>query len=233
MYKYKDKIRYSHVDKKGKVPPYEILNFFQNCSTEQSEVIGKGVKYMLDHGKGWVIVGYKLVFERAVKYEDDIVIGTAPTGFKGFFARRKYAIMDESENFIVKADSLWTLIDMESRSPIRITEEEYEGYPMEDGFEGIKAERKLVFDAEATKMPSITVPKSFIDNNGHMNNANYLRAAYEYMEETKDIKEIQIAFLKEAVEGQEMIPYKYDLEDATGIEFRDTDGDVLCKVLVK
>ena len=97
----------------GTVPPYEILNFFQNCSTEQSESIGKGVKFMLGLNKAWVLIGYKLIINRPVKYEENIIVGTEPTDFKGFFGRRNYCIMDENENFIVKADSLWTLIDLD------------------------------------------------------------------------------------------------------------------------
>ena len=141
--------------------------------------------------------------------------------------------MDKDENYIVKADSLWTLIDLDSRSPLRITEEDFEGYELGEQFEEVNAERKLPFKSEGEQMPSVIVPKSFIDNNGHMNNANYLRLAYEYIEDMDKASEISIAFVKEAVEGQEIIPYKHFEEDGVGVLFKNTDGDDLAKVLVK
>ena len=233
MYKYKDKIRYSLVDKSGTVPPYEILNLFQNCSTEQSETIGKGVSYMLGLNKAWVLIGYKLVIERPVKYEEDIIVGTEPTGFRGFFGQRKYCIMDKDENYIIKADSLWTIIDLDSRSPLRITEEDFLGYELGEAFEGIKVERKIVFESEGEEQKAKIVPKSFIDNNGHMNNANYLRLAYEYVDDFDKATEISIAFVKEAVEGQKIVPYIHKEADGVGITFKNIDGEDLAKVLVK
>ena len=141
--------------------------------------------------------------------------------------------MDKNENYIVKADSLWTLIDLDSRSPLRITEEDFDGYKLGESFEGIKAERKLVFKSDGEQMKSIVVPKSFIDNNGHVNNANYLRLAYEYVDEIDMAKEISIAFVKEAVEGQEIIPYKHLEEDGIGVTFKNSDDEILSRVLVK
>lgn len=233
MYKYKDKIRYSLVDNTGTVPPYEILNLFQNCSTEQSESIGKGVKFMLGLNKAWVLIGYKLIINRPVKYEENIIVGTEPTDFKGFFGRRNYCIMDENEDFIVKADSLWTLIDLDSRSPLRITEEDFVGYELGEAFEDVMADRKMSFKSEGEEQKAKIVPKSFIDNNGHMNNANYLRLAYEYVDDIDKAKEISIAFLKEAVEGQKIVPFVHKEEDGVGVTFKSVDGDELNKVFVK
>ena len=233
MYKYEDKIRYSDVDRAGIVPAYQVLNFFQNASTAQSEVVGKGVEYMMSHNRGWVLIGYKIKFNRHIRYDEDIIVGTEPTGFRGFFGRRNYCIMDPEQNYIVKADTLWTLIDIEKRMPVRITEDEFEGYPMGEPFDDVKASRKLFFKSEGVEQEPVKVLKSFIDNNGHMNNTNYLRVAYEYIPEMSEASEIEIAFVKEAVEGQEMIPYVHEEEDGKGVCFKDADGEVLANIIVR
>ena len=233
MYKYEDKVRYSDVDRVGKVPAYQVLNYFQNASTEESEVVGKGVDYMMKQHKGWVLIGYKIKFNRHIKYDEEIIVGTEPTAFRGFFGRRNYCVMDKDQNYIIKADTLWTLIDTEKRAPVRLTEEDFLGYTLGEAFDDVKASRKLSFKSEGVEQEPVKVLKSFIDNNGHMNNTNYLRVAYEYIPEMSEAEEIEIAFVKEAVEGQEMIPYVHQEENARGVCFKSTDGEVLANVLVR
>lgn len=232
MYKYKDKARYSLVNNKGYIPPHQILNYFQNCSSEQSEVIGKGVKYMMSQKKAWVLLGYKLVIQRPIKYEEELIVGTEPTGFKGFFGRRNYCIMDTEENYIVQADSLWTLIDMEERGPVRITEENFSGYTLGQSFENVKAARKLRFKSEGELKGEFEVLKNYIDNNGHMNNANYLMLADEFLPSIENIAEIDIAFIKEAMLGQKMEAYVHDEEEGIGVSFM-VDGEEACKILAR
>ena len=141
--------------------------------------------------------------------------------------------MDENEDFIIKADSLWTLIDLDSRSPLRITEEDFVGYELGEAFEDVKADRKMTFKSEGEEQKAKIVPKNFIDNNGHMNNANYLRLAYEYVDDIDKAKEISIAFMKEAVEGQKIVPFVHKEEDGVGVTFKSIDGEELNKVFVK
>ena len=43
MYTYNTKVSYSRLDKTGKVPYHEIINYLQDCSTFQSEELGVGV----------------------------------------------------------------------------------------------------------------------------------------------------------------------------------------------
>ena len=66
-----------------------------------------------------------------------------------------------------------------------------------------------------------------------MNNANYLRLAYEYVDDIDKAKEISIAFMKEAVEGQKIVPFVHKEEDGVGVTFKSVDGDELNKVFVK
>ena len=206
MYKYKDKARYSLVNNKGYIPPHQILNYFQNCSSEQSEVIGKGVKYMMSQKKAWVLLGYKLVIQRPIKYEEELIVGTEPTGFKGFFGRRNYCIMDTEENF--------------------------SGYTLGQSFENVKAARKLRFKSEGELKGEFEVLKNYIDNNGHMNNANYLMLADEFLPSIENIAEIDIAFIKEAMLGQKMEAYVHDEEEGIGVSFM-VDGEEACKILAR
>lgn len=233
MFSFNTKVSYSRVDRNGEVPLHEIMNYLQDCTNFHSETLGAGVEYMESEGKAWIIVAYKIVINRPIVLGQDITIGTAPTDFKGMFASRQFFIKDAEGDYLVQADSLWVLIDLVKRRPTRITEKDASMYQVEKGFEGIRASRKIKFTGEKHKFPEFKVKKTYIDNNGHMNNADYLRAAEEFLPEHFLCHELDITYSKEALEGQIIVPYLYEEEDGIGITFEGREGEVLAKMKLK
>ncbi|MBQ5674790.1 MAG: hypothetical protein IIV45_06875 [Lachnospiraceae bacterium] len=226
MYTFNTRVSYSRVDKTGKVPLYEIMNYLQDCSTFHSEDLGVGVDHMKSIGKAWVVVAYKVKINKPIMLGQEICVGTAPTSFDSLFGKRQYFIKDDKGEYIVQADTIWVLIDFERRRPTRITEEVSMKYEPETVFEGVNAKRKLKLKGEKKKLPSFEVKKTYIDNNGHMNNADYLRAAMEYLPEGFTCKEMDIAYNKEAMAGEIIIPYMSKEEDGIGISFEDENGEL-------
>lgn len=226
MFTFNTKVSYSRVDRSGQVPFYEIMNYLQDCSTFESEHLGVGTKYMESIGKGWVLVAYKIRINEPIVMGQDICVGTAPTKFNSLYGLRQYFIKDAQGEYIVQADTIWVMIDLEKRKPTRITEDICEKYELQTVFEGVNAKRKIKLQGEKSKLAPFKVKKTYIDNNGHMNNADYLRAAVEYLPESFNCKEIDIVYNKEALEGDTIIPYMYQEEDGIGMRFEDEKGEL-------
>lgn len=159
MFSYETTVSYSRTDRNGKVPMHEILNLLQDCSTFHSEDIGHGVSYMKREARAWVLVAYKVIVNRPIMFGQKITIGTSPSKFSSMFASRQYFIKDENGDYLVQADSLWVLIDIQTRKPLRITEEDSSVYKPEPIFDNIKASRKIRFSSERTKLESFKVLK--------------------------------------------------------------------------
>ena len=226
MYTFNTRVSYSRVDKNGQVPLYEIMNYLQDCSTFHSEDLGVGVEYMKSIAKAWVVVAYKIKINRPIMLGQEICVGTAPTSFDSLFGKPQYFIKDDKGGYSVQADTIWVLIDFEKRRPTRITEEVSAKYELETVFEGVTAKRKMKLKGERKRLPSFEVKKTYIDNNGHMNNADYLRAAMEYLPEGFACKEMEIVYNKEAMEGETIIPYISEEKDGIGISFEDEKGEL-------
>lgn len=224
MFTYNTKVGYSKVDKNEQVPIYEIMNYLQDCTNFHSESLGMGHKYMEAIGKAWVLVAYKIKINKPIKLGQDICVGTAPTGFDSLYGTRQFFIKDNEGEYLVQADTIWVLIDLDRRRPTRITEEDSKNYEIETLFEGVTSKRKIRFKGEKHKLPAFDVKKTYIDSNGHMNNADYLRVAVEYLPEGFGCKEMDIVYNKEAMEGETIIPYIYEEEDGVGISFEDEKG---------
>lgn len=233
MFSYNTKVGYSRVNRNGIVPLHEIMNYLQDCTNFHSESLGGGVEYMETQGKAWIIVAYKIILNKPITLGQDICVGTSPTDFRAMFATRQFFIKDMNGEYLVQADTLWVLIDTERRKPTRITEEDASRYKIEKVFDGVTASRKIKFAGEAQKLQQFDVKKTYIDNNGHMNNADYLRVAEEFLPDDFQCQELDIVYSKEAMEGQVLIPYLHDEEDGIGITFESQDGEVLTKIKLK
>ena len=232
MFSYETTVSYSRTDRNGKVPMHEILNLLQDCSTFHSEDIGHGVSYMKREARAWVLVAYKVIVNRPIMFGQKITIGTSPSKFSSMFASRQYFIKDENGDYLVQADSLWVLIDIQTRKPLRITEEDSSVYKPEPIFDNIKASRKIRFSSERTKLESFKDLKTYIDSNGHMNNANYLRAAEEFLPTNFPCHEVDIVYNKEAMEGEIITPYLYSEENGIGISFENQSGETLTRIML-
>ena len=85
MYKFSSRIRYSEVDSKGILSLESLLDYFQDCSTFHSEDVGVGLGYLKERHLAWVLSAWQIVVDRYPRLCEEVRIGTAPYGFKGFF----------------------------------------------------------------------------------------------------------------------------------------------------
>ncbi len=180
--------------------------------------------------KGWILVSYKISLKKKLRYGEKVRVGTAASSFSSFYGDRKFQIESLDGEKLVEADSIWVLMDMETRHPIRVSEKERKGYVIEEGINDLKADRKIKFSSEREKVGEFKVLKTYIDNNGHMNNADYLRVAAEFVPADFEYHEVDIIYNKEAMEGEMMTAYLHREENVIEITFEDKDENVLAKV---
>ena len=92
----------------------------------------------------------------------------------------------------VCADSLWSLVDMETGKPIRITEADMEGYVIAPRAEDMTyLPRKIKYEGDFLLADTVHVRRADIDYNGHMTNANYIALACEYIPENFKVNRIR------------------------------------------
>ena len=87
-YTIEGRIRYREIDHHGTVTLPGIINYFQDCSTFQSEDIGEGRALATEAGVDLVV----LASDRGPLSEDGrkITVGTFSSGFHGAFGKRNF-----------------------------------------------------------------------------------------------------------------------------------------------
>ena len=82
MYQFDSRVRYSETDEKGRLSVTGIMNYFQDCSTFQSEDIGMGVSYLKEHHQAWWLSSWQIIIDRYPVLGERITIGTWPYDFR-------------------------------------------------------------------------------------------------------------------------------------------------------
>ena len=109
--------------------------------------------HMKEVNKGWVVLAYKIKLYKPLKLGDEICVGTAPSKFGRVMANRQYFIKDNDGEYAVKAETIWAMIDLKSRMPIRISDDETKAYCEEEIFEELRVSRKLKMCIRDRDMP--------------------------------------------------------------------------------
>ena len=136
------------------------------------------------------------------------------------------ADQDENGEDIVCADSMWTLMDMETKHPVRIEEEDAKGYEIRPRYPMERCGRKIRLPKEFEVVDTVVVPKADIDYNGHMSNAKYILLANEYLEDITRVSRIRVEYKSQARYRETLVIERAQLENKT-------DGGTETHVIVK
>ena len=69
MYTFDSRIRYSEIDRSGRLSIPAVVDYFQDCSAFQSEELGVGVEYLANKKRAWILNSWQIVLERRSQLE--------------------------------------------------------------------------------------------------------------------------------------------------------------------
>lgn len=231
MYSYEIHAGYSVMDETLRMKVTSMLDCFQDAAIFEAENGGKiNTQYLNERGLVWLLSAWQIVIDRRPKLNERIKITTSPYDFKGFLGYRNFMITDADNEVIVKAASIWTLIDTARLMPAKPTKELLDGYDLSEKLAMEYAPRKIAVLGEGTEREPFPVRKYQIDSNRHVNNVEYVKMALEFVEEPDQIRELRVEYKKAAHYGDLIVPVVYTCADKTQVRLRDTQGGLFATV---
>lgn len=213
MYSFESKVRYSEVDSEGRITLNAILDYFQDCSSFQSEELGVGLKFMLERDVAWVLTSWLVEVKRYPAYGEKITVSTWPYDFKGFLGYRNFVIKGAGGEACACANSVWALLDAKSGKPTRILPEMLDAYEFFPKLSMEESSRKLHIPEGMEAKQPFPVHKYHIDTNRHVNNGKYVSMAQEYLTQGVRVGKMKAEYRKAAVYGD--MVYPFTLQDDT------------------
>lgn len=226
MYTFDSRIRYSEVDSEGSLTMAALINYFQDCSTFQSEDLEIGVKYLREQHLVWVLSSWQIAVERYPELGERVTVGTQPYDLKGFLGYRNFAMLDEKGEFLARANSLWSLLNTDTGRPVAIPEVMIEKYTLAPRLEMEYAPRKIAVPGEGVIQESITVKKHHLDTNHHVNNQQFIDMAMNYLPETFVIGQVRAEYKKQAFLDDILVPRVAGAGEKIVVTLSDESGAV-------
>lgn len=224
MYRFDSRVRFSETDTQGRITLEALMDYFQDCSTFQSEDLGVGFEYLRKRDEAWVLSYWQVVIEEYPRLGEKIQICTLPYDFKGCFGYRNFFMENEAGERIACANSLWTLLNMKKMFPVKPSQEILDAYEIEEKIPMDYEPRKIVVPGEGKQAEEITVRNHHLDVNGHVNNGQYVRLAGGYLPEGTMVHQLRVEYRKQALLGDVMVPYICEEGNKRIISLCDSEG---------
>ena len=210
MYSFESRIRYSETGADGSLTPEKLIDYFQDCSTFQSEDTGIGVGPLRERGLAWIIVYWRVEILRMPVLGEMVRTCTLPYSMKGSVGLRNFYMETCGGERLANANSVWTLVNTETMHPVRIPEEILKGYPLEERLDMQYDSRKIrIPDLPGIQMDPVQVREYHLDTNRHMNNGQYVRIAAGFLPPESTVRVLRIEYRQQAVLGDIILPVVY------------------------
>ena len=224
MYSFESRIRYSETDCERRLTLPALINYFQDCSTFQAEDVGVGFQYMKERKQVWVLASWQIDIDRYPKMGERVVVGTIPYEIRGFFGQRNFFMKGEDGSFLAKANTLWTLIEIETEKPRRAAKEMLDCFQIGEKLEMQYEDRKILIPEVREARGQIPVVQHHLDANRHVNNGQYISIAMEFLPEGLQVKRLRAEYRKQAFLGDVMVPYIAKEENRYVISIQNPEG---------
>lgn len=225
MYTFETRVRYSEVDDKLTLTLPAVAKYFQDtCIFESENGAVVSMDYLASRKLAWVLNSWQIVVERLPGLNEAIRVYTVPYEFKSFLGYRNFWMEDEAGKCIVKAASVWTLINYEQMKPYKPDEEILSGYRLGEKLDMEYAPRKISVEGEGEIKQEHVIYRTQIDSNHHLNNSEYINLAYAYLPENVRVSQLRAEYKKQAYLGEKIVPVIHTQQDKLQVQLNDVEG---------
>ena len=229
IYTYESRVRYSEIGADGDMTLFSFFNNFQDCCTFHGEDAGVGLRHNTEQRHGWILANVQSVIQRMPRFGERLRITTWAEGFRGMIAHRNFSMENMEGELLAEAATDWIFMDLDTRKPIRIPEEQVEAYSLhpEKKLSCETGGRKVRIPAGGSTEKAFLIQEHHLDTNGHVNNAQYIRMAMPYLPSEFKVHRLRVEYKKQAMLGDTVIPRHLEAEDGKTcfVELAGADGE--------
>ena len=233
MYTFESRVRFSEIDHTETMTLPALVNYFQDCSTFQSESLGLGIDALKGKGKAWLLSSWQIVVERYPKMGEEILVDTWPTGFERMCGNRNFRMRTKAGEVLAYANSVWVYMDIIKGRPARPDAEEIAAYKEEEPLKMDYAPRKILLPEHTISKETFPVRRFQIDTNEHVNNCQYIQMALEVMPECERASQVRVEYKKSAVLGDMIYPRTAEEEMRKVVILGNESGEIFATVEFK
>ncbi len=194
------------VDLHRRLRASRLFELLQESSIAHTEALGMGRAMTLDRGLLWMVTRQRCDVARMPLYDETVAVETWPGDTLHVFFPRYYRMTTDAGEELMRGSALWMLVDVNTR---RFVFPERYGVEIRGVATGLEAPEpaapaSLPTDRERT----FTVPYSYVDLNGHMNNTRFFDLADDCIGAAaagRELRSVRAEYKAETRLGEELL----------------------------
>ncbi len=214
LFKESKEVEVDCVDFKKELRLSTLLRYFQEVAMHHLSSLGMSDSFIRSLSLHWVVSRYHIEIKRIPLYEEKLTLETHAAPLRAILFPRYFNVYDEKGDLIIRAASIWALVDEAKRAMVVPSE-----YHLPDFGKIYGDELPFSLSMHLEKkgeMKEFSALYSSCDINSHVNNCAYFDLLLDELPTSflrlHSMKEVDIQYKKEVMMG-ESIPLYINLED--------------------
>lgn len=175
-----------------------LLGMMQDAAWKHADHLGYGYNDLTHQSLFWVLSRQHVYMKRWPSWGETVKLVTWPAGTEGVFAKREFEIWVEEE-YCGCCSTDWLMVDMHTKRPAKPTFKPDTVFG--ERLTNYVLTRKLIMPESMYSFGNLTVRRSDIDVNHHVNNVKYAQWLFDFLPSeitNKTIEQYEVNFLAEA-----------------------------------
>ncbi len=170
----KYKVRAFDTSANNKASFIAIAGYMQDTALHHVLDLKMGIEQLLEKNITWLLSRIKIKVNRYPKWNEYLTVQTWSPEVDRLYAHREFSILDQNNNTIAFASSLYVLLDLNTLKPLPTQHvlKDFNQFNYKRGFPEIKNRIKISNELKLKK--EIKVTYDDIDLNDHVNNLKYI-----------------------------------------------------------
>ena len=216
MYSLKYNVTTSACDSDGRLKLYSALQMMQDCSEMWIDTEPGVKQFFTEQNMAQLLASRQVEVVRVPDFKEELTVTTSVYGMKPMFGFRNTFIYDAEGKPCYRTWSMGAFVDKSNGKLKRVDDATMASMTLEPQLEMNYGDRRIAVPKEGgqTQLP-IPVMKADIDYNRHVNNANYIRMAMEFLPEGFQVAGLRVEYRVAAKLGDTLLPTLYRLTEDT------------------
>ena len=227
-------VKWHDTDLNRCVTPSALLMYMQETAGEHLKSLLFSMDDLRDKmGLAFLLSNISIYIYEPLYADDEIDVETWVCDGRGLSYPRSFRILRDGKT-VAEANSVWGLLDIESRRLLRTDESPFTA-EAEEACQLPLPKRLCVLRTEdMEEAGERRIVYSDIDYNGHMNNTHYPNLLCDFTPDICNcrVKGLRLSFLHEAAYGHTLRVYRKETEDGFRFRMIDADGTLCTEALL-
>ena len=206
MYTWDTRILYSQLGPDGSLSLTGLLDLFQDIATLHAEDFGCGLDRMSANGRAWLLSRWRIRLGPLPRSATHVQVRTQAYESRLSLNRRWFALHDENGNQLAAADSLWTLADRTTGTPVSAMQEVQPYLEPGEAPQLGDLPRRVAIPADTASGTPFAITDDLLDTNHHVNNVRSVSLALRFVPADFVFSALAVDYHRPLLPGQTVIP---------------------------